>query len=94
MSDKNEIKSLIESASFTLLNIETIKLPCIAESADELAFAFIDGSTIGNYIREKDESAIPDLRNKTAETIKQNFGDHPVKSTMQSLLIQALKLAD
>ena len=91
MSDENEIKALLQSTSFTSVNFEIIYLPCIAESAELLAFAQVDGSIISNLIREKDENAVPVLRNKIAESISGKFGNNPVKGTMQAIVVTAEK---
>ena len=92
MNDKNEILSLVQSAFFSCVNYENIKLDCIAESAELLALAQVDGSLVSNFIREKDPNAIPVLRNKIAETIAEKFGNHPAKSIMEAIIVTAEKI--
>ena len=91
MNDKNEILSLLSAASFSCLNYETVQLPCIAESAELLALAQVDGSLVSNFIREKDPGAIPVLRNKIAKSIAEKFGN-PAKSAMQAIIVTAGKI--
>lgn len=91
MTDKNELQHLAEEAGFTEIKIESVNKPCIAESAEALAMAQVDGSLIANAIREKDADAIPVIREQIAETIAKNFGNHPVKSTMQAIYLTAVK---
>ena len=64
---------------------------CLAESAEDLAMAQVDGSTISGFIREKDASAVPVLRNRIAKAISDKFGDHPVKGTMQAMIVTVEK---
>jgi ubiquinone/menaquinone biosynthesis C-methylase UbiE len=91
MTDKNELQKLAEEGGFSEIKIETMNKPCVAESAEALAMAQVDGSLIANVIREKDAEAIPVIREKIAEAIAKNFGNHPVRSTMQAIFVTAQK---
>jgi ubiquinone/menaquinone biosynthesis C-methylase UbiE len=86
MADKKEIEELLEEAGFKNIQIESVNKRCETDSAEKLAFAMVDGSIVLNFIREKDAEAVPVLRKKIAETIVENFGNHPVRSTMQAIL--------
>jgi len=92
MTDKNDIANQLTETGFTNIKIETVNKVCIAESAEGLAKAIIDGSTNSDYIKERDANAAPFLKKKIAKAISEKFGDHPVKGTMQAIIIAAEKL--
>jgi ubiquinone/menaquinone biosynthesis C-methylase UbiE len=91
MTDKDEIKSLLVQAGFSKIHIESISKPCIAESAEQLAYANIDGSIVLRFVIEKNPDAVPVLRKKLAKKIEEKFGNHPVRSTMQAIFVTAEK---
>jgi ubiquinone/menaquinone biosynthesis C-methylase UbiE len=91
MADKNELEELLVEAGFKNIQIESVNKRCETDSAEKLAFAMVDGSIVLNFIREKDAEAVPVLRKKIAEAIVENFGNHPVQSTMQAILAIAKK---
>jgi ubiquinone/menaquinone biosynthesis C-methylase UbiE len=92
MTDKDEMKSLLEQSGFTNIKIESINKPCIAESAEQLAYANIDGSIVLKFVKEKNPDAVPVLRDKLAKTIAEKFGNHPVRSTMQAIFVTSQNL--
>ncbi len=91
MSDLVEIKQLLADSGFVNVTIDTVQKPCIAESADELSRYTVEGSTTSELIRRKDPAAVPVLREKITAATVQQFGDHPVKGTMQAIYITAMK---
>jgi len=89
MANRTELAKLIPLNVDVL--IETVNKPCIASSARRLAFAQVDGSSIADFVRKKDAEAIPVLKKKIADAIEENFGNHPVESTMQAIYMQGRK---
>ena len=92
MSDKDGISTLLTNSGFANYRLETVNKICIAESAEDLATATVDGSLISQFIREKNVEAIPMLRKKVYEAIKNKFGNHPVRGGMQAIIITAEKV--
>jgi ubiquinone/menaquinone biosynthesis C-methylase UbiE len=94
MHNKKDIQDLFTECRFTNIQIETVVKTSVAESATELAKALIEGSTIRNFIIQKDASAFPMLKQKIESVIIANFGDHPVKGKMEALYTTAQKGSD
>jgi ubiquinone/menaquinone biosynthesis C-methylase UbiE len=91
MTDKNIIQKLLEECSFRNIKIESVSKPCEAESAELLALASVDGSIVYKFIKERNPDAVEELKNKIAESISEKFGNHPVKSSQQAIIITAEK---
>jgi hypothetical protein len=91
MTDKDAIKTLLEQAGFINIISESVNKPCLAESAEKLAYANIEGSIVLKYVKEKNLDAVPGLVEKLAKAIAEKFGNHPVRSTMQAIFITAQK---
>jgi len=91
MHNKTEIKDLFSESGFTNVQIEMVVKTSVSESAEELASALIEGSTIREFIIQKDASALPMLKQKTESAIIANCGNHPVKGKMEAIYIAAQK---
>jgi ubiquinone/menaquinone biosynthesis C-methylase UbiE len=91
MHDPDEVISMVKKAGFTTASHEVLTKECSCHSAYEMAQGLVEGNQIVHLIRERDEKAIPTLREKVFETLVKKFGDHPCQTTMQAIVFTAKK---
>ena len=91
MTDQELISGLLAEAGFGSIEMESITKPCETESAEKFAEAFVEGSSVREAVRKFNPGEVKALQKKICETWIGQFGNHPVKSTMQAIVCTASK---
>ena len=89
--DRDEIRSLLEGAGFTDIEITALPMEATAPSAADLAIGLVEGNPILTAIQERMPERIPEIRNAVAEAVRAQFGDAPVRARMQAIICSARK---
>jgi ubiquinone/menaquinone biosynthesis C-methylase UbiE len=91
LADPSLCTDLLTQAGFRNVTVETLRMPCETESAEQYAEAFVHGSSVRDALHRYAPDAVPALQEKIRDTVIRKFGDHPVRSTMQAILFSASK---
>ena len=91
MHDVDEVSGMMNKAGFPDVRHEMLVKDCTAESAEVMAVGLLEGNSIINAIRDRDEGAVSVLKEQVKNTLVERFGDHPCKSTMQAIVFTAKK---
>ncbi|MCU1571883.1 MAG: SAM-dependent methyltransferase [Naasia sp.] len=84
------IRAQLEEAGFSAVGIETVELPCRAESASQAAIGICQGTPLRMQI----EARGGDLESATAHAtaaVQDAFGAGPIVARMQALLVTAVR---
>lgn len=89
--DRDEIRSLLEAAGFTDIELTTLPKEATASSAADLTIGLIEGNPIITAINERIADKLPEIKAAVANTIRSKYGDDPVRGRMQAIICSARK---
>jgi ubiquinone/menaquinone biosynthesis C-methylase UbiE len=89
--DPEMIRSLATTAGFKQLQLSLLPLQAISPSAREATQGLIHGNPVIAAIRERNESALPEIEAAVAATLVAQCGDAPVLGRMQALVGAAVR---
>ena len=87
--DKGAIEAEVKASGFERVTMETLKLPCRAASARDVAIGFCQGTPMRNEIEQRAPGRLAELTDVAAEAVAKRFGTGPIESTMQAIVIEA-----
>jgi ubiquinone/menaquinone biosynthesis C-methylase UbiE len=84
--DTGAIRSLMNEAGFTKVEIEAVEVDSVRPSAREIAEGLVQGSPMGHEVKPgRQDSVIGAIAAALADT----FGDDPIRSTLRAIVIDA-----
>jgi ubiquinone/menaquinone biosynthesis C-methylase UbiE len=91
MSDEDEIKKLLQAASFPEISIEKVQLLSISATAKEATRGFVEGGTIYKEIKKLHPTRMNDIELEVEKELTEKFGAAPMKAPMSAVVIEARK---
>jgi SAM-dependent methyltransferase len=91
LSNEKVLSSLLNAAGFAKVNITKSDKTGSAASAAIAARGFIEGLPVSVAIRKKDPALVPEMIHALELELVRQLGDHPVNSSLQALVIEAIK---
>ncbi|MBS1668338.1 MAG: methyltransferase domain-containing protein [Bacteroidetes bacterium] len=89
--DTKELDALVRSAGFSDIKIELLKKEAVSPSAKDAAIGMVEGNPMQRFILEKNPSLFDTIRNDVEKQIGSQFGDRPLKASMQAWIVEANK---
>ncbi|MGY4280916.1 hypothetical protein ACVWXO_000136 [Bradyrhizobium sp. LM2.7] len=87
--DKAVIKADLEGAGFRDISIETRPALSRAPTAEQVAFAYCQGTPLRSEIEARDASRLQAATDAVTEVIRLRHGSGPIEAKIQALVITA-----
>jgi hypothetical protein len=87
--DEDEIRTTLQRAGFDEITIERVKKDLISPTAEEFAIGTVEGSPLSNAIRERGLTDLGFVTGSVAAEFRAKFGDHPMRSEMEAIVVRA-----
>lgn len=87
--DRDLLRRNVLDAGFDNVEIETVRLPTPATSAQDAAFAMVAGTPMRGLIEARDPALLDEAVEAAARALRAHFGDTAFTGTGQSVLITA-----
>jgi ubiquinone/menaquinone biosynthesis C-methylase UbiE len=84
--DPLTISGLLQEAGFEDVQITTVQKPGICQSANDAALALVQGTPVRGQIVARPGVDLAAVTSAAAATIRERFGDDPVRSTLSALV--------
>lgn len=91
--DEAQIRADLAAGGFDDVQIERVKKDVIAEDAGQLARGGVEGSPLAAALAERGITDLKPIVEQIRTRFEKNFGNSPMRSTMQALVITASKPA-
>ena len=88
---RETIKSLLNTAGFSKVEVSLLPLDSISASARDAARGLVHGNPVIAAIKERDESRVPEIEASIAATVTAKYGAAPVRARMQALVCAAVR---
>jgi ubiquinone/menaquinone biosynthesis C-methylase UbiE len=89
--DSAAISKMLTETGFAGVQVTTVRKPGVSVSASDAAIALIQGTPVIGQILGRSEANVPEIISVVVETIRQRFGDNPVRSTLTALVCSGQK---
>ena len=87
--DTQQIQSDLRAAGLSSIGLETVSLPCRAESAHDVAIGICQGTPLRNELEARAASLPLELTESVAALLSSRFGSGPFTTRMQAHLFSA-----
>jgi hypothetical protein len=86
-----KIRADLARAGFMETKIDTLALPCRADSARDIAFGLVQGTPAGAEVTERDPAGLDKVVEAATLAIAERFGPGPVQASMQAHIVMATR---
>lgn len=90
-NDEAVIRSLLEDAGFTRVEVTTVPKDAVSPDARSAATGLVEGTPLIGQIMDRGPERVPEVVNHVVDAIQKRFGDNPVITKMQALVWSARK---
>lgn len=90
-NDAAVIRSLLEDAGFTRVEVATVPKDAVSPDARSAATGLVEGTPLIGQIMDRGPERLPEVVDHTVKSIQRRFGDDPVSTKMQALVWSATK---
>jgi ubiquinone/menaquinone biosynthesis C-methylase UbiE len=90
-NDAAVIRSLLEDAGFTRVEVATVTKDSVSPDARSAAAGLVEGTPLIGQIMDRGPERLPEVIDHVVHEIRQRFGDNPVTTKMQALVWSAMK---
>jgi SAM-dependent methyltransferase len=87
--DRDLLRRNVLDAGFATVEIETVRLPTPASSADDAAFALVAGTPMRGLIEARDPARLDEAVEAAAEALRERFGTGAFTGTGQAVFVIA-----
>ncbi len=87
--DRKAIERVVRAGGFERCEIETVRFPCVAPSAEDAARAFVEGTPLLGQLTERGVKDPAPVRMAVAKELGSRFGERPCKATMRAVVVKA-----
>jgi ubiquinone/menaquinone biosynthesis C-methylase UbiE len=91
MNNENQIRTTLQAAGFSKINVEKIQKQCVSKTAKEAAEGLSRGGTIYNEIMSRNPAWVEEIQSKVEKELTEKFGAAPMVAPMSALISQAWK---
>jgi ubiquinone/menaquinone biosynthesis C-methylase UbiE len=91
MNDETIIRSILQSAGFSKITIETVSKVSVSETSKEAANGLTQGGSIYKEIMKRNPSWIEEIKTTVEKELAEKFGAAPMIAPMRALISQAWK---
>lgn len=85
--DPDVIGADLDAAGLDCVDIGTVTLPSVAESARDIAVGYCQGTPLRAQIEAR--GSLHDTTNAVAAELAKRFGNHPIRGSMAAVLVEA-----
>jgi SAM-dependent methyltransferase len=90
-NDAAVIRSLLEDAGFTRVEVETVPKDSVSPDARSAAAGLVEGTPLIGQIMDRGPERLPEVIDHVVHEISERFGDNPVTTKMQALVWSAVR---
>lgn len=89
--DKDKIKRELNEGGFKNITFTSVKKEGVSDTAENAAKGVVEGNPVINAINEQDPNLVSVIKEKLSETLSKKFGDKPMKTTLNAIVVEAVK---
>ncbi|MDQ3022117.1 MAG: class I SAM-dependent methyltransferase [Bacteroidota bacterium] len=89
--DEEDIRKELEEGGFKNLSFTRVQKEGVCDTAENAAKGLVEGVPAINAINERDPKLLPVIEKELAATYTKKFGDKPMRSPLNAIVVEAVK---